>query len=152
VFDLENELLQIRDGLDAESIEYAVCGGLALGIHGFPRYTIDIDLLIRADDYARVEALAERLGFRFRANPMTFAGGATEIRRISKIDPSDGEVLMLDLLLVTPANEDAWHTRLRLPWHGGSLTVVSREGLIKLKLSRSSEQDLLDIKKLREES
>ena len=36
---------------------------------------------------------------------MSFSQGATEIRRISKIDPRDGETLMLDLLLVTPAIE-----------------------------------------------
>lgn len=58
---------------------------------------------------------------------------------------------MLDLLLVTPAVEDVWQTRERMIWQGADLWVVSREGLIKLKLLRSSDQDLVDIRRLRGE-
>lgn len=43
--DLIAELESILDALAAETIEYAVCGGLALGILGHPRMTKDIDLL-----------------------------------------------------------------------------------------------------------
>lgn len=82
---------------------------------------------------------------------MRFSGGATEIRRISKVDPGDGETLILDFLLVTQAVEEVWRTRECVQWRGRDLFVVSREGLITLKLLRSSEQDLLDIKRLRGE-
>jgi hypothetical protein len=153
VFDLDEELRRLRDAFDKQKIDYAVCGGIALGIHGMPRFTVDIDILIRADDAENALKAAEMLGFQIRARPMSFSRGATEMRRISKIDPVDGETLILDYLLVTPAIEDVWRTRISLPWHGGHVNVVSREGLITLKLLRSSEQDLLDIKNLqREES
>lgn len=148
MFDLEQELLRLRDALDEARIEYALCGGLAMSVHGFPRATVDIDLLIRAEDYPRVEDVAAGLGFTFKANPMTFSGGAMEIRRISKIDSTDGEVLMLDLLFVTPASEDVWRTRDVHVWHGRPLSVVSRAGLIALKRFRSSKLDLADIEHL----
>lgn len=148
MFDLEQELLRFRDALDEARIAYALCGGMAMGVHGFPRATVDIDLLIRPEDYPRVERVAAELGFTFKANPMTFSGGAMEIRRISKIDPSDGEVLMLDLLLVTPASEEVWRTRETRAWHGRPLSVVSRNGLIALKRFRSSKLDLADIEHL----
>jgi hypothetical protein len=151
VYDLGDELHKLRDAFEQDGIEYAVCGGIALGVHGFPRFTVDIDILIRPEDEVRAQSVAENLGFRIKARPMSFSQGATEIRRISKIDPEDGEILILDFLLVTPAVQNVWDTRLDLPWREGSITVVSREGLIALKLLRSSEQDLLDIKNLQSE-
>lgn len=148
MFQLDEELLCLRDALAANDIEYAVCGGIALGIHGFPRFTVDIDILLRPEKAERAQDIAYQLGFLIKSRPMSFSGGATEIRRVVKIDPTDGEDLILDFLLVTPAIEDVWSNRLSLPWRGGQIVVVSREGLIKLKLLRSSEQDLLDVKNL----
>ncbi len=143
MFDLEEELRRLRDGLRAEKIEYALCGGLALGIHGFPRATVDIDILIRPEDYPPVEEIARAMGFTIKARPMSFS------RRISKIDPADGEELILDFLLLTSAVEGVWSSRERVTWRDAELYVVSREGLIALKLLRSSEQDLVDIRNLR---
>ena len=81
---------------------------------------------------------------------MNFDGGATRIRRISKVDPNDGEVLMLDLLLVTPQFQHVWDTRRELQWKEHGLWVVSPRGLIDMKTSRSSPIDLADIEKLRD--
>jgi hypothetical protein len=148
MFDLEVELDAVRTALNDAGIEYALCGGLAVGVHGYPRATVDIDLLIRAEDEERLYAAVEALGFTLKARPMSFDGGAMQIRRVSKVDAGDGEVLMLDLLLVTPEYQRVWDTRQRLQWRNRELTVVSREGLIALKRSRSSAQDLADIEKL----
>ena len=148
MFDLPQELDAIRAELARDGIEYAICGGIAMAVHGFTRATEDIDLLIRPEDWPRVKTAAARLGFKFEAHPMSFSNGAMEIRRISKIDPGDGDVLMLDLLLLTPANEGVWKGRQLLEWRGEPVWVVSREGLIVLKRFRSSDQDLVDIRKL----
>jgi len=148
VLDLEQELGAIVDALAAEQIEYALCGGLAMAVHGAPRATIDIDLLVRGEDVDRIRDIAGRLGFTFRAHPMTFAGGNVRIERVTKIDPSDGETLMLDLLLVTPELEGVWLDREKRQWRDCALTVVSRDGLIRLKTYRSSTQDRADIEHL----
>jgi hypothetical protein len=121
-----------------------------MAVHGKPRATIDIDLLIKPDDEERVYAAVEPLGFRFKAKPMHFAGGTMEIRRVTKID-SDGESLMLDLLLVTPTFRGVWESRQTVAWREHLVSVVSREGLIALKSSRSSKQDLADIERLESE-
>jgi hypothetical protein len=71
---------------------------------------------------------------------MSFAGGAVEIRRISKLNPDSGDLLLLDLLLVTASLAEVWRTRREVDWEHGSLWVVSREGLIALKKLRSSGQ------------
>ena len=79
---------------------------------------------------------------------MSFANGAIEIRRVSKIDRSAGDLISLDLLLVTPEIQGVWDTRQEGKWEGGKLSVVTREGLIRLKKLRSSNQDLADIEQL----
>ena len=79
---------------------------------------------------------------------MTFANGVIEIRRVSKIDPKDSEILSLDLLLITPEIRPVWDSRMKGEWEGGKLSVVSPKGLIVLKQLRGSGQDLDDIKAL----
>ena len=81
---------------------------------------------------------------------MTFSSGAIVIHRISKFDPDGGDVLMLVMMLVTPAIADVWAARTRVAWELGSISVVSREGVIKLKSFRASGRDQDDIALLRE--
>src|SRR5690606_3415455 len=44
--ELVSEFERIIDALQASGVDYAVCGGVALAIHGQPRATRDIDLLL----------------------------------------------------------------------------------------------------------
>ena len=150
VLDLEEELRRVVEAFDSVSIPYALCGGLALAVHGHPRATIDIDLLVREEDVGRATDLAGVVGFTFKARPMTFSDGAVPIHRVTKVDASDGDTLMLDLLVVTPRTEHVWATRETRDWAGRTIAVVSREGLIALKRLRSSAQDLADIAALQE--
>jgi hypothetical protein len=55
----------------------------------------------------------------------------------------------LDLLIVTPETQQVWENRVKVEWEGGTLSVVSPEGLITLKSFRSSGQDRDDIDYLR---
>ena len=82
MLDLERELDGVRNALSEQGIEYALCGGLAVGVHRFPRATVDIDLLIRPESEVAVHDAVAPLGFTFRANPMNF--GETQIRRVSR--------------------------------------------------------------------
>jgi hypothetical protein len=129
VLNLLQELASILDALSAEDIPYAICGGLAMSVHGFTRATEDIDLFVRAEDIDRAESVVEPLGYVVKAKPMNFSSGAMRSRRVSKIDTSDGDLLMLDLLLVTEATESAWKSRETREWSQRKISVVSREGL-----------------------
>lgn len=151
MLNLIEELQGLTLTLWESGIDYALCGGMAMAVHQLPRATIDIDLLIPAEALAQVWAVAQERGFDIPGLPMTFAQGAVEIRRISRIDPETGDVLTLDLLLVTPQVSVAWETRQAVSWQGNPLWVVSREGLILLKSLRNSGQDQDDIKRLRGE-
>jgi hypothetical protein len=148
MLDLVEELRRLVQVLDQHEIEYALCGGMAMGVHGRARTTIDIDLLILSESLPDVIEIAKTIGYNIRGKDLSFANGAVEIRRVSKIDSDDGELLSLDLLLATPDIRDVWESRIEVEWEGGKLSVVSASGLIALKQLRRSYQDLADIEAL----
>jgi len=148
--DIADELRRLVSELNERGVDYALCGGMALVVHGITRTTIDIDLLIPAESLSTVFSIAASLNYNVRGMDMSFADGAVEIRRVSKIDPADGELLSLDLLLVTPQVLGSWQTRIAVDWEGLKLWVVSRQGLVDLKELRRSDMDLIDIKALKE--
>jgi len=147
---LLDELSQLISALDENEIEYAVCGGLALTIHGFPRATFDIDILIQAESLEKTYEIVAKKGYDIRGLDISFKERAVEIRRVSKID-DDGEVLSLDLLLVTPQVQNVWETKENLDWDNKSLWIVSRKGLIKMKELAGRDKDLIDIGRLKNE-
>ena len=148
MLDITDELKALVNELSRLQIEYALCGGLAMGVYGRMRATVDIDLLILSESLADVIEIARSQGYSILGKEVSFANGAIEIRRVSKIDRSAGDLISLDLLLVTPEIQRVWDTRQEGKWEGGKLSVVTREGLIRLKKLRSSNQDLADIEQL----
>ncbi len=148
--DLLTELANVTESLEDKEIEYAVCGGLALSILGFPRATFDIDILIRPESLDDSFEIAKNFGFDIHGLDMSFKERAVEIRRVSKID-DDGEVLSLDFLLVTPQVEDVWASKQTIEWEGNPMSIVSREGLIRMKELAGRPKDLIDIERLKNE-
>ncbi len=149
--DLFEDFCRIVDALEAEGLDYALCGGMAVALHGYPRFTKDIDLLLPEDALDRVKAAVAPLGYTEPAGPIPFDVGKPterEIHRVSRIEP-DG-ILTLDLLVVPPHLEEVWRSRRSFEWEGRTITAVSREGLLQMKQLAGRRQDLLDIDKLTE--
>jgi cellobiose-specific phosphotransferase system component IIB len=144
------ELSQLISAFDENEVEYTVCGGLSLAIHGFARATLDIDVLIQPETLEKAYEIGAKNGFDIRRLDISFKEKAVEIRRVSKID-DNGEVLSLDLLLVTPQVQDVWETRETIDFLGKKLQVVSQAGLIKMKRLAGRPQDLADIERLENE-
>lgn len=131
--------------LNAGGVEYAVCGGIALAIHGYPRFTQDIDLLVRGCDLDRAIALAAKRGFTLDGGRMSFGSGTPSSRELRRISESDlRDVLTLDLLVVGPALEETWAGRQVAEWRGQRLWVVSRVGLAHVKRIAGRMQDSVD--------
>lgn len=149
MFDLYEELRKITSALDAHNIAYALCGGLAMAIYDHARTTIDIDILILSESLESTLEVAAELGYSIRGLDMHF--GEIEIRRVSRIHPATRHVLTLDMLLVTPAIREVWESRVLADVEDGTLSVVSRKGLIALKKFRGSGTDLDDIAKLEQD-
>ncbi|NQU65802.1 MAG: hypothetical protein HQ517_16195 [SAR324 cluster bacterium] len=146
--ELFEEFSQLVNEFKKESVNYALCGGLAMAVYAFPRATLDIDILIEPETLEKAKSIAKKQGFTFDAGLMRFSDDAIQIYRLTKVIPGSSDVLMLDMLLLTPEIKEVWETKQILTWDQGDLPVVSPRGLIKLKSMRLSGQDQDDINHL----
>ena len=144
--DLRTVLDALTTSLDEAGIPYAVCGALALAIHGHPRATKDIDLLTAPDQIVALKAVARVHGFTLEALPMTFSSSAIPIHRVSRL--VGAQILTLEILDGSGVLAPVWNTRERLDTSRGSVWVVSRQGLITMKLAAGRPQDLADLARL----
>ena len=142
--DLYEELVRLVDALSQAQVDYALCGGLALALHGHPRFTKDIDVLIRPEDLERVVQVAEQCGYLDPAGRIPFE--QLDVFRTSKI--RGREILTLDLLQVSPVLEDVWRERQVFRWRDRTIQAVSAAGLAKMKKLAGRDQDLVDLKRL----
>jgi hypothetical protein len=146
--DLISELDGLLDAFAAAGVEYALCGGLAVAIHGHPRATMDIDVLIRPEQLTVALDVARRAGFDVPARKMIFGlrtGTPREVQRVSKLDPDTKASMSLDLLLVAPMLENVWADRIVVTWRGREISIVSRAGLATMKRLAGRPQDLADL-------
>ena len=144
------ELIALVTALRNANLPFAVCGGLAMAIHGHPRATQDIDILIREENLNEVLEVAKSVGFWIPSGRMPLKAKtplAMEIYRVSKA--VDEKLIPLDLMLVSPALEEVWNGRLSGQIGEVECTVVSTDGLIRMKEIAARTQDLADIEKLR---
>lgn len=146
---LSDEFNGIVDALEAQGIPYAVCGGFAVAIHGYPRMTQDVDILIREESVPDLETAVRELGFDVIAGKFAFKRGTPEETRFWRVTKHhESDYLVLDAILVTPALESAWETRERI-WVGNrELSVVSKAGLSLMKQLSGRAKDVADLQML----
>lgn len=146
MFDVLDEFVALTKTFTVAKIDYAVCGGLSVMIHGFVRATEDIDILVEAESLARVVKVAANCGFRLHAEELVLKGA--KIFRLLKLSPDSEDYLVLDLILVSDANRAAWDSRHEVSTQWGTLKTVSREALIEMKRQAGRPQDLVDIQRM----
>lgn len=147
--DIQAELYRITDALADAGIDYALCGGIAVIIHGVPRLTRDIDLLIRPENLDRVKTAVAPAGYTIESGLIAFDIGQPEERHMFRLTKAEGQDhLILDLILVSPFLEPVWRTREVHRVEARSLRVVSRDGLTTMKRAAGRPRDLEDLRQL----
>jgi hypothetical protein len=123
-------------------VKYLVIGGYAVGFHGTPRFTKDLDLWIGpgADNIERV-----------RQALLAFGAPKSIVDQLETA--SERDVLWMgippvriDILKGVPGGDFtcAYRERVVANWDGVQVQVVNRFDLIKLKRASGRPQDLLD--------
>jgi hypothetical protein len=143
---LRTELDAIARSLDQAGIPYAVCGALALAIHGHPRATKDIDLITPPEHVPTLKAIARTHGFTIEALPMSFSASGITVHRVSRL--VGAQILTLDIIEGAGALDPVWATREQHPTERGPIWVVSRQGLVTMKLAAGRPQDIADLARL----
>jgi hypothetical protein len=147
---LRNELIRAVDALRNADVPYAICGGLAVVIHGYVRLTDDIDLLILPADIPKAKQALQSAGFGFsNPEPLVLPHGQADSLKIHRMLRMEGEEhLILDLIEANESLQSVWNTKQDYAWEGRSIHVVSREGLVHMKRKAGRPQDLADIANL----
>lgn len=153
----DGDLDRIFAALGASGARYLVVGGVAVVLHGHPRFTADLDLVLALDagNLARALPALEALGYRPRA-PVSLAVFADPAQRRRWIDEKAMTVFSLwspqlpateiDLFAAEPIPfEAAYRRALRADLGATSVTVASLADLIALKRGAGRPQDLEDV-------
>ena len=146
---IQQELFLVTGTLQKAGIDYALCGGLAVVVHGVPRLTQDIDLLVREQDLDQIRRTLANVGYTVESGFFSFDAGTPREVRLFRIVKVEGEDYMtLDLILVTPFLEEVWQGRERIQVEQYTLQVISCDGLAKMKSASGRSQDIADLSQL----
>jgi len=151
------ELHQIFEALARERVRYLVVGGVAVVLHGHPRFTADLDLVIQlepANARRAIDALGS-LGYRSRVPVPAEQFADAEARR-SWIEDKGLTVFALwspelpgtgvDLFVEEPFDFEAAHARgVTVELGPVALVVASIDDLIAMKRAAGRGKDLEDI-------
>ena len=154
--------LPLFKALHSAGVRYVVVGGLAAVLHGYARFTADVDLIIdlkRKEAEKAVKALTDfGLKPRLPVDPLQFAD--PEIREVwrkekhmevfSFFDPGN-PVVTVDLFVYEPVPFTQLLLRAkRMDFGETAIPVCSIDDLIDLKIKAARPRDLNDIEHLRE--
>ena len=131
--------------LHAHDVRYVVIGGIAAIVHGVPRTTFDVDLLIEATTANAERLLAALAEAGIGSASLTTVDGllAHEITIFK-------DVVRIDVQTSTPgvSFEDAWSRRVERDIAGTKYWLLSKKDLIESKRAAGRPKDLEDIRVL----
>lgn len=140
------DLREFIESLNSHGVEYLIVGAHALAFHGFPRFTGDVDILLRStpDNAARVEKVL--IAFSFASLGLS----ATDFLQPERVVQLGLAPSRIDLLtsLTGVTFEDAWDKRVSGELDGLPVAFLSRETLIKNKRATGRTQDAADVENL----
>lgn len=138
-----NRLARVFASFRAREVRYVVIGGIAAVIHGVPRVTFDVDLLIEAtreNAQRLLDALADAgLGTASLTTPEEILANEITVFK---------DYVRIDVQTSTPglAFDAAWAHRETVEAQGQSFYVVSRQDLIAAKRAAGRPEDLADLR------
>jgi len=146
------EFYKMAQKLQAAKIQYALIGGVAMAFHTRPRFTKDIDILVKKADIEAIAEILNKEGYRQSAPPWTFKGTGLTLHRFLKVE--DKDEMFIDVLVAGRAKHEAIIDNALVAESNslGQVRVVSRSDLIWLKKARNSKLDQADIEDLEHES
>jgi len=132
--------------LNSNAVEYLVVGAFAVAWHWYPRYTGDLDILVRRGEQNATRLLAALGQFGFGSldlNTSTFAADGVVVQL--GVQPN-----RIDLLtsISRVSFEEAWAAREYGALDGVDVAFIGREALIRNKKSTGRAKDLGDVEEL----
>jgi hypothetical protein len=140
---LSNDLREFVELLNSRGVDYVIVGAHCLAFHGRPRYTGDLDILVRntRENAAKLVNLLNQFGFGdagFKESDFTESEQLIQLGRPpSRID------LLTSISGVT--TDDAFATKMPAELDGVPVFVLSKDALIRNKRAVGRPQDVADL-------
>lgn len=145
---LFDEFFKIVESFEKMDLNYAVVGGIAMAFHDQPRFTKDIDILVMPEDLEKITTIFEEIGYFESSAPWTFKNINLTLHRFMKVDGED--FLGVDILVGNEEkHRDVVKNALEEKSERGVVKIANKNDLIWMKKMRNSDQDKVDIKRLK---
>ena len=140
-----NRLLDVFASFQKYKVKYLVIGGIAAVLHGVPRATFDLDILIEASSENSQRLLDALTAANFATATLITADEllAHEITIFR-------DRVRIDVQTSTPGIkfEEAWQQRVVMTYQGQEFYVASKEDVILSKRAAGRDKDLEDVRML----
>jgi hypothetical protein len=145
---LNPDFKEFIGSLNDNGVRYLVVGGFAVALHGYPRYTKDIDLWIEPvpDNAAKIVKALDQFGF-----------GALDLKAADFIEPDTIIQLgyppnRIDLITTLPGINfgECYPAHITADMDGVMVSFIDLENLRKNELASGRAQDLADLENLSE--
>jgi hypothetical protein len=143
---LSNDWREFLESLNSRGIDYVVVGAHSLAFHGRPRYTGDLDILVRAtrENAAKLVDLLNQFGFAdagFKESDFTEPDQLIQLGRApNRID------LLTSITGVT--TDQALASKVSADLDGIPVFILAKDALIRNKRAVGRPQDIADLEAL----
>ena len=143
---LSSDLREFLELLNSRGVEYVIVGAHSLAFHGHPRYTGDLDILVRAtpENAGKLVDLLNQFGFAdsgFKESHFTESEQMIQLGRVPN---------RIDLLtsITGVSTDEALNSRVATDLDGIPVFILSKDALIRNKRAVGRAQDLADLESL----
>jgi hypothetical protein len=143
--ELGDDLREFVESLNSRGVDYTIVGAFAVAYHGYPRYTGDLDILVRQDRENVTRLLEALAAFGF---PLSVT--ASDMLE-PKVMLTLGEIPnRIDVLThIDGVTTDAvWATRIASKLDGLPVSFIARDELLTNKRAANRPKDLADVAEL----
>ncbi len=143
---LEKDFVDFVKLCNLHKVKYLVIGGYAVSIHGYPRSTKDLDVLIQLseENAEKMKNVIDDFGF-----------ASLKLKKEDFLKPDfvtqlGHEPIRIDILNAIDGldYEEAWKNRKMVSYEGEPIPFIGYNELLKIKTIAGRPQDLADINKL----
>jgi hypothetical protein len=140
---LSNDLREFLELLNSRGVDYVIVGAHSLAFHGRPRYTGDLDILVRAtpENASKLVALLNQFGFidsGFKESDFTEPEQVVQLGRTPN---------RIDLLtsISGVSSDEAFATKISGELDSIPVFILGKDALIRNKRAAGRPQDLADL-------
>ncbi|MCW5965175.1 MAG: hypothetical protein KIT83_14150 [Bryobacterales bacterium] len=140
------DFIEFVECLNKRDVEYLLIGAHALAYHGVPRFTGDLDILVRVspENLRRTLDAIREFGMLLDAAD---AEAWIQPGEVFQMGVEPNRIVVLSRISGADF-EDAWRDRVSAEFHGQPVRLLSKDHLIANKRASGRAKDLADVKQL----